>query len=805
MNLDDVLFILFRHKWKILLFATLGIAAAATAYLLRQKLYESEAKLMVRYVVDRSSVDTLDAQPKNSDMGQINSEVQILTSWDLAMQVAQAVGVERLLPDAKEADIIAAASSIRAGLSAAALKNTNIIVISYKNRDPELATLVLKELVARYFTKHLEVHRSADAFDFVARQTDQVRAQLNRTEEELKELKAKAGITSLGESTTALNVELARNREALHIAETAYSGQRALVQELEKSLAAQKKIPLSTKPLDSGNEVVQQYQTLFSRLAQFRQTELEHLSTYAQKAFKPELPEQLRVARKVRSLTREPEGDNIRVPVGGSGFFGSDRADAREIARKRYSRQNDTGFAYQTGKKDFDALVKEAEQEILTQRINQSEMNRASEDQFVKVNQMQIENLERQLGDMEKRFPGLVTTIPAATAQIRELDLSADRARLKEMEARVQTITSRLRDLQKQSEQLSEFAPQITHLERRREIEDANYKYFEASLEKARVDEALDPSKIPNISAVQKPSPAVRATSDLKKTILALAGGGIAFGIALALLVELVVDRSIKRPLELTTRLRIPMLMWIPYIANRSFLTLPWRGARRESALALRASRRGEIAPWEIGHFIRPFTEALRDRITLSFQINGMTHKPKLVGVTGCSKGAGTSTLAGGLAAALSETGDGKVLLVDMNVGHATVHPFYRGASTCTLAEALVGEPASAGENLYLAMATPPDAPRAQVIPKRFHDLMPHLKASDFDYIIFDMPPLSQTSITLAVSAYMDKVLLIAEAEKSNRDVIKRAFMELSAVNASVFAVLNKLRFYTPKWLQVAY
>ena len=806
MNLDDVLFILFRHKWKILLCAALGIAAAASAYLLKPQLYESEAKLMVRYVVERSAVDTLDAQPKNSEPSQINSEVQILTSWDLATQVASAVGIERLLPGVKNAGLTAAANSIRSGLTATALKNTNIIVLTYANHDPELATLVLKELVARYFTKHLEVHRSADAFDFVAQRTDQVRAQLNRTEEELKVLKSKAGITSLAESTTSLNAELARNREAFHIAETAYSGQRALVQELEKSLAAQKKIPLSTKPLDSSNEVVQQYQTLYSRLAQFRQTELEHLSKYAQKAFKPELPEQLRVAKKFRSQPSEPGDNNIRIPVGGSGFFGTDRENAMQIARERYRRQNDTGFAYQGGKKDFDTLVKETEQEILTQRINQSEMNKASEDQFVKVNQMQIENLEKQLGDLEKRFPGLVATLPAATAQMRELDLSADRARLAELEARMQALTSRLHDLQKQSEQLSEIGPQIAHLERRREIEDTNYKYFEASLEKARVDEALDPSKIPNISAVQKPSPAFKATADLKKTILALAGGGIAFGIALALLIELVLDRSIKRPLELTTRLRIPMLLWIPYIAKKGFLALPWRnGSRRQSALALNASRRGEIAPWELGHFIRPFSEALRDRITLYFQVQGMIHKPKLVGVTGCDKGAGTSTLAGGLASALSDTGDGKVLLVDMNVGRAKVHPFYRGASACTLAEALVGEPAPAGENLYLAVATPPDAPHAQIIPKRFYELMPHLKASDFDYIIFDMPPLNQTSITLAVAAYMDKVVLVAEADKSNRDVFKRAFSELAAVNANVSAVLNKLRTYTPKWLQVAY
>ena len=59
----------------------------------------------------------------------------------------------------------------------------------------------------------------------------------------------------------------------------------------------------------------------------------------------------------------------------------------------------------------------------------------------------------------------------------------------------------------KESKQLSELAPQIEDLERKTEMDEANYKYFAASLEKARIDEALDPSKMPNISAVQRPSP----------------------------------------------------------------------------------------------------------------------------------------------------------------------------------------------------------------------------------------------------------------------------------------------------------
>jgi Mrp family chromosome partitioning ATPase len=136
-----------------------------------------------------------------------------------------------------------------------------------------------------------------------------------------------------------------------------------------------------------------------------------------------------------------------------------------------------------------------------------------------------------------------------------------------------------------------------------------------------------------------------------------------------------------------------------------------------------------------------------------------------------------------------------------MNVGRPEIHPFFRGAPACSLTEALVGEPAQAGENLYLAVASPPDSPEAQLIPRRFYDLMPHLKASDFDYIIFDMPPLSQTSITLPMAGFMDKLLLVVEAEKSMRDLVKRSCQELLAHRANVSVIFNKARSYMPKAL----
>src|SRR2546430_6794929 len=165
---NDFLYALFKHKKKILFGAILGLAAAVAVYFFYPAVYESDAKLLVRYLVERSTVDSVDSSRNLGGYGApatdtvIDSEIEILNSWDLAVQTAEAIGPKRLLPNAtgtpsKEA----AASTIASGLKLTARKGSNIIFVGYQNRDRELATVVLNELVNRYFNKHLEVHRSA--------------------------------------------------------------------------------------------------------------------------------------------------------------------------------------------------------------------------------------------------------------------------------------------------------------------------------------------------------------------------------------------------------------------------------------------------------------------------------------------------------------------------------------------------------------------------------------------------------------------------------------------------------------------
>jgi uncharacterized protein involved in exopolysaccharide biosynthesis len=285
LNLSDMLIMLFKHKWQILLFGTAGIAAAVAAYFVLPHLYEAQAKLLVRYVVDKSAVDAIDdPQVRTPDQHRedlINSEVEILTTPDLASQVAEAVGVDRLVHgDGVKPTPIDAARSILKGLDVTPVRGTDIISLSYKNVNPELAVRVLQELVDKYFDRHLEIHRSVGEFEFATREADRLKASLIQTEEALKQLKAKAGISSLSEITATINSELVKGQQELDSAKAEFAAQQARVKQIEAWIAGGSASQSKAARLDPSAEIIHQYQALVNRVGYLRQSVTELLSRY---------------------------------------------------------------------------------------------------------------------------------------------------------------------------------------------------------------------------------------------------------------------------------------------------------------------------------------------------------------------------------------------------------------------------------------------------------------------------------------------------------------------------------------------
>ena len=196
--------------------------------------------------------------------------------------------------------------------------------------------------------------------------------------------------------------------------------------------------------------------------------------------------------------------------------------------------------------------------------------------------------------------------------------------------------------------------------------------------------------------------------------------------------------------------------------------------------------------------------DGLRERLMTYFEIQDLNlKKPKLVGVTACHDGAGVSTLAGELASALSRSGEGNVLLVDMKMEKGRTQSFHNGTPGCGLEQALGAD--SKGEaqiekNLFLAgfEENEQDENAGRPLPARFTHLVPKLKASDYEYIIFDMPTVSPTSPTPRLASYMDVTLLVLESGKTAQKPAARALALMRESRASVTAVLNKYRPQVP-------
>ena len=182
------------------------------------------------------------------------------------------------------------------------------------------------------------------------------------------------------------------------------------------------------------------------------------------------------------------------------------------------------------------------------------------------------------------------------------------------------------------------------------------------------------------------------------KLVGAVLAGCIGMGVGLAFLIDLMLDRTIKRSLDVERHLRLPVWLTIPDTEWTNRLRWGWLPGRRtrraKQATATSGNGSGStqmaVAPWDATHHLQSYAEGLRERIMTYFEVRDMgAKKPKLVAVTGCGRGVGVSTLASGLAAELSKTGDGNVLLVDVNGEQGSAHSFHKGKPGCGVAEVL--------------------------------------------------------------------------------------------------------------------
>ena len=299
-NVQDVLYILFKHKWKIIFLSLVGFGASAAVFMNQTPLYSSTAKLLVRYVMETGTIDPY-SEMKSPGGGVrrgadpvILTEIEILRSLDLAREVADAVRAENLqrgLVIPGSADPQAAALAILGKLMVFPGESPNVLYVTYGNEHKEVPKLTLEKLVELYFKKHLEIHRSAAAFDTVSAQTEEVRRRLEQTEKELNALRTETGIVSLADAISVLSAQKAKTQEDLMTSKAGLAEQVATIESLAKAGVAAGPPAVSTsgggavgppneiKPAKDANpvpqEVITEFRTVMELLSFLQKRDVE--------------------------------------------------------------------------------------------------------------------------------------------------------------------------------------------------------------------------------------------------------------------------------------------------------------------------------------------------------------------------------------------------------------------------------------------------------------------------------------------------------------------------------------------------
>ena len=188
---------------------------------------------MIKYVVDNSSMSGSDARVQSTDsQGQtiINTEIEILTSLDVAKKVAEDIGPEKILARfGGGRDVMRAAGFINGHMKVEAETKSSVIAVDFKHPDPDMVQPVLSEIIKEYKNKHREVHQPGTVGDVATVMTDKFKNDLADIERDLRKAKESVGVVSVDAALQQYSQDMQKARQNISEAEAELVQRSALV------------------------------------------------------------------------------------------------------------------------------------------------------------------------------------------------------------------------------------------------------------------------------------------------------------------------------------------------------------------------------------------------------------------------------------------------------------------------------------------------------------------------------------------------------------------------------------------------
>jgi succinoglycan biosynthesis transport protein ExoP len=330
----------------------------------------------------------------------------------------------------------------------------------------------------------------------------------------------------------------------------------------------------------------------------------------------------------------------------------------------------------------------------------------------------------------------------------------------------------------------------LARLERAYKINDNIYEMLMEKYEEVKITEAGQLGNVKIIDQSFVPSTPIKPNK--KKNVLFALLVGIGIGLVFTVFTEYL-DTSLKEPKDVEEHIGEPALGVIPNINHREFIQ---KYGDNGHVTDLRQLLLTHYAPRS------SVSEAYR---SLRTNLQYFNHEKPLKSllITSTIAKEGKSTIVSNLGIIFSQRGL-KTVMIDADLRKPVLHKFFNVDLKGGLTDLIINHDMPVSkvikktsiENLHLLTAgsIPPnptdllESNRMKTIQKMLED--------EFDFALFDSPPIMVVTDAVVLSRILDGVLLIVETKKAKRDAVRAAKGIIEHVGGRLLgAVLNKARF----------
>ena len=294
-SLRDFLYVVFKHKTKILTVFLATVITVTVASFIIKPTYEADSKILIKFGRENIYIPATEHVSPIVNLNpqeEINSEIEILKSRNLIERTVRALEVENIYPKLfkksksghkKETltPFDKAVLKAQKKFKIEAVKKSDVIHVKFQHHDPYIAANVVNTMVNFYLDQHLNVHKNPGGYGFFKEQVTIAENRLESSEQALEEFKDRHRISSIDNQKELTLRQASDLQAALKKTQRQIHETQNKINEIKTQLAGNPREITIGMEMDRNPQVIA---SLREKLIELQSTEQQLLTKYREQS-----------------------------------------------------------------------------------------------------------------------------------------------------------------------------------------------------------------------------------------------------------------------------------------------------------------------------------------------------------------------------------------------------------------------------------------------------------------------------------------------------------------------------------------